>query len=56
MIVGAANAPGYGSFTAFRTLQGLLGTAPQVVSLTIIHDMFFFHGKLGFSTFFPRIR
>ena len=39
----ASISPGYGSFTVFRTLQGLVNTAPQVLGLSMVHDMFFFH-------------
>jgi hypothetical protein len=45
MILGATFAPTYAGFTALRTLQGFVGTAPQVIGLTMIHDMFFFHGE-----------
>jgi MFS family permease len=38
-VMAAALAPGYGSFTAFRALQGFFNTAPQVVGLSVIHDM-----------------
>jgi hypothetical protein len=37
--------PSYASFTAFRTLQGFTATSPQVIGLSVIHDMFFFHGE-----------
>lgn len=40
--IGATFAPQYASFTAFRALQGFFGAAPQVIGLSIIHDMFFF--------------
>lgn len=43
--IGATFAPGYASFTAMRTLQGFFGAAPQVIGLSIIHDMFFFHER-----------
>lgn len=43
MIIAATFSPSYASFTAFRALQGFFGTAPQVIGLTMIHDMFFFH-------------
>lgn len=39
-VMAAALAPGYASFTAFRTLQGFFNTAPQVVGLSFIHDMY----------------
>jgi hypothetical protein len=35
----AAVSPNYGSFTAFRTLQGFVNTAPQVIGLSIVHDL-----------------
>lgn len=38
-VMGAALAPNYASFAAFRTLQGFFNTAPQVVGLSFIHDM-----------------
>ncbi|KAK0625388.1 major facilitator superfamily domain-containing protein [Bombardia bombarda] len=40
--IGATFAPGYASFTAMRTLQGFCGAAPQVMGMSMIHDMFFF--------------
>jgi MFS family permease len=45
MVVAASQAPTYAGFTACRTLQGFFDTAPQVIGLTIIHDMFFFHER-----------
>lgn len=42
-VMAAALAPGYASFTAFRCLQGFFNTAPQVVGLSFIHDMFVLH-------------
>ncbi|KAF2812732.1 MFS general substrate transporter, partial [Mytilinidion resinicola] len=45
MVVGAALSPTYASFTAFRTLQGLFNTPPQVIGLTFVYDMFFFHER-----------
>ena len=39
----ASIAPNYASFTAFRALQGFVNTAPQVLGLSMVHDMFFFH-------------
>ena len=45
MVIGASLAPSYASFTAFRTLQGFFNTAPQVIGLTIVHDIFFFHER-----------
>lgn len=44
-MVAAALAPTYAGFTACRTLQGLFNTPPQVIGLSIIHDMFFFHKR-----------
>ena len=38
-------APTYASFTAMRALQGFFGAAPQVIGLSIIHDMFFFNER-----------
>ncbi|KAF2396118.1 MFS general substrate transporter [Trichodelitschia bisporula] len=43
--IGAAQASSYSGFTACRTLQGFFGAPPQVVGLSIIHDMFFFHER-----------
>ncbi|RAL07121.1 putative MFS transporter [Aspergillus homomorphus CBS 101889] len=40
MVVGATLSNSFGVFTAFRSLQGLFGTVPQVVGLPIIHDMY----------------
>lgn len=40
MVIGATLAPTFHSFVAFRSLQGLFGTVPQVVGLPIIHDMY----------------
>jgi MFS family permease len=45
VVIGASLAPSYAGFTACRTLQGFFNTAPQVIGLTIIHDMFFFHER-----------
>jgi MFS family permease len=45
LVVGASLAPTYAGFTACRTLQGLFNTPPQVIGLTIIHDLFFFHER-----------
>ena len=41
----ASISPGFGSFTAFRTLQGLVNTAPQVLGLAMVHDIYFFHER-----------
>lgn len=38
-VMACALAPGYGSFTAFRALQGFFNTAPQVVGLSVVHDL-----------------
>jgi len=43
--IGATFAPDYASFTAMRTLQGFFGAPPQVIGMSIIHDMFFFHER-----------
>lgn len=40
--IGAAGAGNYAGFTACRTLQGFFAAAPQVVGLSMIHDMFDF--------------
>lgn len=40
MIVGCSLAPTFDSFTAFRALQGLFGTVPQIIGLPIIHDIY----------------
>jgi MFS family permease len=45
MTIFAAAAPTWISFIVARCLQGLFITAPQVVGLSMIHDMFFFHGQ-----------
>jgi MFS family permease len=45
MVIAATFAPTYAGFTAARTLQGFFNTAPQVIGLTIIHDIFFFHER-----------
>lgn len=43
--IGAYGASDYAGFTACRTLQGFFGSPPQVIGLSIIHDMFFFHER-----------
>lgn len=43
--IGAYGASGYAGFTACRTLQGFFGAPPQVIGLSMIHDMFFFHER-----------
>lgn len=35
----AAVSPNYATFTAFRTLQGFVNTAPQVIGLSMVHDL-----------------
>ncbi|GME38295.1 mfs transporter [Neofusicoccum parvum] len=45
VVIAATLSPTYASFTAARTLQGLFNTPPQVIGLTVIHDMFFFHER-----------
>ena len=44
-VMASALAPNYASFTAFRAIQGFVNTAPQVIGLSIVHDMFFFHQR-----------
>jgi len=39
VVMAAAVSPNYASFTAFRTLQGLVNTAPQVIGLSMVHDL-----------------
>ena len=43
--IGAYGAKNYAGFTACRTLQGFFGAPPQVIGLSMIHDMFFFHER-----------
>lgn len=43
--IGAYEASSYAGFTACRTLQGFFGAPPQVIGLSMIHDMFFFHER-----------
>jgi MFS family permease len=43
--IGAYGASSYAGFTACRTLQGFFGAPPQVIGLSMIHDMFFFHER-----------
>lgn len=45
MVIAAVFAPTYAGFTAARTLQGFFNTAPQVIGLSMIHDMFYFHER-----------
>ncbi|GAM37337.1 hypothetical protein TCE0_023f07177 [Talaromyces pinophilus] len=40
MVLGATLSTSYLVFTTFRSLQGFFGTVPQVVGLSIIHDMY----------------
>ncbi|KAL4792778.1 major facilitator superfamily domain-containing protein [Aspergillus venezuelensis] len=40
MVLGATLSNSYDAFTAFRSLQGLFGTVPQVVGLPIIYDLY----------------
>jgi hypothetical protein len=44
MTIFASAAPTWISYIVARCLQGFFVTAPQVVGLSMIHDMFFFHG------------
>ena len=39
VVMAAAVSPDYASFAAFRTLQGLVNTPPQVVGLSVVHDL-----------------
>ncbi|KIW08474.1 uncharacterized protein PV09_01376 [Verruconis gallopava] len=43
--IGAAGAGNYAGFTACRTLQGFFAASPQVIGLSMIHDMFYFHER-----------
>jgi len=43
--IGATCATGYAGFTAARTIQGFAAAPPQVIGLSIIHDMFFLHER-----------
>lgn len=43
VVLAAALSPNYAYFTAFRALQGWFNTAPQVVGLSVIHDLYVFH-------------
>ena len=45
MVLGATLSNDWSTFTAFRSLQGLFGTVPQVIGLPIIHDMYTSAGK-----------
>lgn len=48
MVIGASLAPSFESFVAFRSLQGLFGTVPQVVGLSVIHDMYSPEGRCSY--------
>ena len=39
VVMAAAVSPNYAAFTAFRTLQGFVNTAPQVIGLSMVHDL-----------------
>jgi predicted MFS family arabinose efflux permease len=39
VVMAAAVSPNYAAFTAFRTLQGFGNTAPQVIGLSMVHDL-----------------
>ena len=43
--IGAMHAATYNGFTVMRALQGFFGAAPQVIGLSIIHDMFSFEER-----------
>jgi MFS family permease len=45
VVIGAALAPSYAGFTVARTIQGLVNTAPQIIGLSIVHDMYPFHDR-----------
>lgn len=45
MVLGATLSHDWSTFTAFRSLQGLFGTVPQVIGLPIIHDMYSSEGR-----------
>lgn len=45
MVLGATLSTNWSMFTTFRSLQGLLGTVPQVIGLPIIHDMYSSAGR-----------
>ena len=45
MTIAANLAPTYGGFTACRTLQGFFGAPPQIIGLSLIHDIFFWHER-----------
>ena len=40
MVLGATLSNDWSTFTAFRSVQGLMGTVPQVIGLPIIHDIY----------------
>jgi len=43
--VGAVYVKTYNGFSLFRALQGFFAAAPQIVGLSIIHDISFFHER-----------
>ena len=45
--IGATYSHNYAGFTACRTLQGFFGAPPQVIGLSMIHDMFFFQSVIA---------
>lgn len=47
MVLGATLSNDWSTFTAFRSLQGLFGTVPQVIGLPIIHDMYSAEGMIS---------
>jgi hypothetical protein len=51
MVLGATLSNNWATFTAFRSLQGLFGTVPQVIGLPIIHDMYTSAGKFSLWQF-----
>ncbi|PGH27551.1 hypothetical protein AJ80_00792 [Polytolypa hystricis UAMH7299] len=44
-VIGGTFSPSFASFTVCRTLQGLVCVPPQVIGLSVINDMFFFHER-----------
>ncbi|OJJ48994.1 hypothetical protein ASPZODRAFT_1370324 [Penicilliopsis zonata CBS 506.65] len=42
VVIGCALARNFAGFTAARTVEGLVNTAPQIIGLSIIHDMYSF--------------
>ncbi|KAL6244801.1 hypothetical protein RBB50_008329 [Rhinocladiella similis] len=54
LTIAASATPGWMSYLVIRCIQGFVITAPQVVGLSMIHDMFFFHEharKIGIWAF-----